>query len=80
MAVTELFARGWLGGAALRLLDLRRVKQRRDDGRRADSDRDTGFYQLAAPFFVPLVVVHKSLSNWFSRLSYAFDAAKGSRV
>jgi len=55
--------------AARFLLDLGRVKQRRDDGRRADSNRYAGLHQLVTALLVGRVglvrVAHPALSMAF---------------
>jgi hypothetical protein len=50
-------------GLSLRLLDLRRIKQRGDDRRRADADRDPGLDQLGAPLIVGVVVSLSAIVN-----------------
>jgi hypothetical protein len=55
--------------AARLLLDLRRVEQRGDDGRRADPDSDARLHQFGAALFVRAVgvvaVVHSQFSMVF---------------
>ena len=80
MAVTSLVrAFTVLAAAALGLLDLRGVEQRRDDRRRADTDRDSRLHQLGPPFLVAsIVVAHSILSPALRPRPYAIRAAKGS--
>jgi hypothetical protein len=78
MAVTELvrpFAAG--RSAVLWFFDFRCIEQRRDDRRRADSDRNARFHQLGAPFTVAIVIVaHAILSRCLRPRPYAQAATK----
>ncbi len=73
MAVSRLVRRRSARRVALRLLlDGRRVKQRRDDRRRADPDRDARLHQFGSPFFVALLgIAHSVLSFGCGARPYA---------
>lgn len=55
------------------LLDLRGVKQRSDDGRRADAHGDSGFDQFCPAFFVRFVEIVVVVAH--ARVSMAFGGA-----
>jgi hypothetical protein len=76
MAATELY----LLTAPFRTLDLRGIKQGRNDCRRSDAHGDPGLHQLGPPFFVAFVfVAHSILFPCLELRRYAHVVAMGSR-